>query len=87
VILAGAAALYLVGAILVRASAQPDRALVFVHVVALGVVLLVAASGSSWSAAVVVTMLAATLVAVLFCKQVVYAKRERRDQGHPARKS
>ena len=62
-ILAGATALYLVGAILVRASAQPDPPLVLVHVVAIGVVLLVAAFGSSWSAAVVVTMLAATLVA------------------------
>jgi low temperature requirement protein LtrA len=75
-ILAGAATLYLVGAILVRASAQPDPPLVLVHVVAIGIVLLVAAFGSSWSAAVVVTMLAATLVAVLVCKQVVHAKRE-----------
>ena len=86
-ILAGAAALYLVGAILVRASAQPDPPLVLVHVVAIGIVLLVAALGSSWSAAVVVTTLAATLVAVLVCKQVVHAKRERRDQGRPALKS
>jgi low temperature requirement protein LtrA len=86
-ILAGAAALYLVGAILVRASAQPDPPLLLVHVIAIGVVLLVAASGSSWSAPVVVTMLAATLVTVLVCKQVVHAKRERRDQGHAALKS
>ena len=86
-LLAGAAALYLVGAILVRASAQPDPPLLLVHVVAIGIVLLVAAFGSSWSAAVVVTMLAATLVAVLVCKQVVHAKRERRDQGYPALES
>ncbi len=75
-ILAGATALYLVGAILVRVSAQPDRPLILVHLVTIGVVLLVAACGSSWSAAVVVTTLAATLVAVLVCKQVVHAKRE-----------
>src|SRR3954447_1365536 len=75
-ILARAVALSLVGALLVRASAQPDRTLVFVHVVAIGVALLIAVSGLSWSPAVVVTTLAAALVGVLVCKQVVHAKRD-----------
>ena len=75
-ILAGAIVLYLVAAILVRASAQPDRALVLVHGVAIGVILLVATYGSSWSATVVVTTLAATLLGVLVCKQVVRARRD-----------
>jgi biotin transporter BioY len=66
-ILAGAAALYLFGAILVRVSAQPDPPLVLVHVVAF-----------------VITVLAATLVAALVCKQVVHAKRRRRDECRPA---
>ena len=52
--------------------------LVVVHLVAIGVVLLVAAAGSSWSAPVVVTTLGASLVAVLVCKQVVHAKRDAR---------
>ena len=60
-------------------AAQPDGALVLVHVVAIGVTLLVATFGSSWSAAVVVTTLAATLAGVLVCKQVLHAKR---DAGH-----
>jgi low temperature requirement protein LtrA len=86
-IVAGATALYLAGAILVRASAQPDRPLVGVHLGAIGVVVLVAAFGSGWSAPVVVTALAAILLVVLVCKQVVHAKRARRDQAHAHLKS
>jgi low temperature requirement protein LtrA len=73
--LAGAVALYLTGSILVRASAQPDRTLLLVHVVAIAVVLLVAVSASSWPGSAVMTSLAVILLAVLVSKQVVRAKR------------
>jgi low temperature requirement protein LtrA len=75
-VLGGAVALYLTGSILVRASAQPDRTLVLVHVVAIGVVLLIAVAGSSWSGAVVMATLAAALGSVLVCKLIVRASRE-----------